>query len=76
MFQFVFLGFWCRRFKALLLLSVTQKLGVTAEATSKSDITEVKTEDKFCWLEWIYLFPLCKMYLLCSQAHKHVMVGH
>lgn len=67
-----FLGLWYRMLKALLLLNVTQKLGVTAEATSKSDITEVKTEDKFCCLEWIYLFAVCKMYLLCSQAHKHV----
>lgn len=48
------------------------ELDVTAEAMSKSGSTEVKTKDKFYWLEWIYLFPMCKTYLLCSQAHKLV----
>lgn len=48
------------------------ELDVTAEAMSKSGSTEVKTKDKFYWLEWIYLFPMRKTYLLCSQAHKRV----
>lgn len=72
LFQLVLLGLWYRKFKALLLLSVTQKSGVTAEATSKSNTTEVKTEDKFYWLEWIC--SLCVKYIFC--AHRLTNLGH
>ena len=42
MFQCIVLGLWYKRFKALLVLNVIQKLGITAEAMSKHGITKVK----------------------------------